>query len=254
MSECVRPWHRGPRRSGRSPRVPGDGRSTDCLRDLGYVSARAVLDRPGGRTGYRVARPPPLSLPRLPVPVRRLLLGCPPGRRAHRRTQSLAPSRPFDTPYPPWSSLPPLVSAPTTQGSEPRENSMPNQAAAIRQNSPGLVSPSTITSSTDASNSVRPRGVGTNIAAQHPNQNLATWTIWAGGPDRPTWTVTASPHIPSSLLAGLAESLAQETGTRQAQPDREHQTLTSKGPPRPQTRHKAQPARKQEAAADHAAA
>ncbi|KPI02834.1 protein of unknown function DUF317 [Actinobacteria bacterium OK074] len=62
------------------------------------------------------------------------------------------------------------------------------------------------------------------FAAQHPNQNLATWTIWAGpGPDRPTWTVTASPHIPSSLPAGLSESLAQETGMRQVQPGREHQ-------------------------------
>ncbi|RZU14396.1 DUF317 domain-containing protein [Streptomyces sp. BK239] len=61
------------------------------------------------------------------------------------------------------------------------------------------------------------------FAAQHPNQNLATWTIWAGpGPDQPTWAITASPHTPSSLLAGLSESLAQETGTRQVQLGREH--------------------------------
>ncbi|MGW1876018.1 DUF317 domain-containing protein [Streptomyces sp. NPDC001975] len=67
------------------------------------------------------------------------------------------------------------------------------------------------------------------LAAQHPNQSLATWTIWAGpGPDRPTWTVTASPHTPSSLLAGLSESLAHQTGTRQAQPGREHQSVRTR--------------------------
>ncbi len=56
------------------------------------------------------------------------------------------------------------------------------------------------------------------FTAQHPSQNMATWTIWAGpGPDRPTWAITASPHTPSSLLANLSEALAHETGTRQAQ-------------------------------------
>ncbi|MDX3616493.1 DUF317 domain-containing protein [Streptomyces europaeiscabiei] len=55
------------------------------------------------------------------------------------------------------------------------------------------------------------------FTAQHPNQNLVTWTVWAGpDPDRPTWTITASPHTPSSLLADLSETLAHETGTRRA--------------------------------------
>ncbi|MFJ6574070.1 DUF317 domain-containing protein [Streptomyces sp. NPDC091292] len=62
------------------------------------------------------------------------------------------------------------------------------------------------------------------LTAQHP-QNPAAWTIWAGtGPDRPTWAITASPNTPSSLLAGLAETLTQETGTRQVQPGREPTT------------------------------
>lgn len=53
------------------------------------------------------------------------------------------------------------------------------------------------------------------FAAQHPGQNLATWTVWAGpGPDRPTWALTASPHTPSSLLADLSETLTHGTGTR----------------------------------------
>ncbi|WP_244809072.1 DUF317 domain-containing protein [Streptomyces sp. So13.3] len=53
------------------------------------------------------------------------------------------------------------------------------------------------------------------FAAQHPTRNLATWTIWAGpNPDHPTWTLTASPHTPSTLLADLAENLAHGTGTR----------------------------------------
>lgn len=57
------------------------------------------------------------------------------------------------------------------------------------------------------------------FAAQHPQPTLATWTVWAGpGPDRPTWTLTASPHTPSSLLAGLSENLAQGVGTRQTHP------------------------------------
>ncbi|MFJ6438663.1 DUF317 domain-containing protein [Streptomyces sp. NPDC091416] len=56
------------------------------------------------------------------------------------------------------------------------------------------------------------------FTAQHPSQNLATWTIWAGpDPDRPTWTITASPHTPSSLLSDLSETLAHETGLRRPQ-------------------------------------
>ncbi|WP_306801502.1 DUF317 domain-containing protein [Streptomyces sp. T12] len=70
------------------------------------------------------------------------------------------------------------------------------------------------------------------FAAQHPNQNLATWTIWASpGPERPTWAITASRHTPSSLLTGLAETLAQKTGTRQAQPGREHRTRLAASAP-----------------------
>jgi hypothetical protein len=69
------------------------------------------------------------------------------------------------------------------------------------------------------------------LAAQHP-QNPATWTIWAGtGPDRPTWAITASPHTPSSLLAGLSEALAQETGTRQVQPRGEPRTRIAASAP-----------------------
>ncbi|MGV9643670.1 DUF317 domain-containing protein [Streptomyces sp. NPDC003514] len=73
------------------------------------------------------------------------------------------------------------------------------------------------------------------FTAQHPNPNLATWTIWAGpGPDRPTWAITASPHAPGSLLAGLSETLAQETGTRQVQPGREYGArLTASAPAAP---------------------
>ncbi|WP_327370578.1 DUF317 domain-containing protein [Streptomyces sp. NBC_01217] len=57
------------------------------------------------------------------------------------------------------------------------------------------------------------------FTAQHPSQNLATWTVWAGpDPDRPTWTLTASPHTPSSLLVDLSETLAHETGLRRPQP------------------------------------
>ncbi|MER6461700.1 DUF317 domain-containing protein [Streptomyces sp. NPDC001228] len=50
------------------------------------------------------------------------------------------------------------------------------------------------------------------FAAHQPNSNLTTWTIWAGPSiDHPTWTVTASPHTPSSLLAGLSDALAHDT-------------------------------------------
>ncbi len=55
------------------------------------------------------------------------------------------------------------------------------------------------------------------FAAQTPHSTLATWTVWAGPSiDHPTWTLMASPHTPSSLLANLAEGLAHGTGTRQA--------------------------------------
>ncbi|MFI1677384.1 DUF317 domain-containing protein [Streptomyces sp. NPDC020607] len=62
------------------------------------------------------------------------------------------------------------------------------------------------------------------FAAQHPNHTLATWTVWAGtSPDHSTWTVTASPHTPSSLMANLSETLAYASGTRQVQTTtREH--------------------------------
>ncbi|MFF7476761.1 DUF317 domain-containing protein [Streptomyces sp. NPDC008092] len=70
------------------------------------------------------------------------------------------------------------------------------------------------------------------FTAQDPNQNLATWSIWAGpGPDRPTWTITASLHTPSSLLADLSETLAHETGTRQTHPGREHKTRLAASAP-----------------------
>ncbi|MFC5218928.1 DUF317 domain-containing protein [Streptomyces coerulescens] len=57
------------------------------------------------------------------------------------------------------------------------------------------------------------------FTAQHPSQNLATWTVWVG-PDRdgPTWAVTASPHTPSALLADRSETLVHETGLRRPQP------------------------------------
>ncbi|WP_432012612.1 DUF317 domain-containing protein [Streptomyces cucumeris] len=66
------------------------------------------------------------------------------------------------------------------------------------------------------------------FSAQHPSQNIATWTIWADrSPDqgRPAWAITASPHTPAPLLADLSHTLAHETGTRQTHPaDREHRT------------------------------
>ncbi|MET8561324.1 DUF317 domain-containing protein [Streptomyces flaveolus] len=56
------------------------------------------------------------------------------------------------------------------------------------------------------------------FTAQHPSQNLATWTVWAGAdPERPAWTLTASPHTPSPLLADLSESLVHGTATRSPQ-------------------------------------
>ncbi|MGQ4436398.1 MULTISPECIES: DUF317 domain-containing protein [unclassified Streptomyces] len=58
------------------------------------------------------------------------------------------------------------------------------------------------------------------FTAQHPTQNLATWTIWAGpGAHRPTWALTASPSTPSSLLASLSETVAHGVGPRQRHPE-----------------------------------
>ncbi|MEU6172396.1 DUF317 domain-containing protein [Streptantibioticus parmotrematis] len=69
------------------------------------------------------------------------------------------------------------------------------------------------------------------LTAQHP-QNPATWTIWAGAnPDLPTWVITPSSHAPGALLAGLAETLAQETGRRQVQPGRKHGARLTASPP-----------------------
>ncbi|MFD4508597.1 DUF317 domain-containing protein [Streptomyces sp. NPDC058457] len=62
--------------------------------------------------------------------------------------------------------------------------------------------------------------------------HLATWPVWAApGPDRPTWAITASPHTPRWLPTDLSESLAHETGTRQAQPGREHKTRLAASTP-----------------------
>ncbi|MEU6553677.1 DUF317 domain-containing protein [Streptomyces sp. NPDC046915] len=67
------------------------------------------------------------------------------------------------------------------------------------------------------------------FAAQTPNSPLATWTLWAGPSiDCPTWTVTASPYTPSSLLADLAEDLAHGTATHQPNAAR-HQRCTRLG-------------------------
>ncbi|MGP3756873.1 DUF317 domain-containing protein [Streptomyces sp. IBSNAI001] len=56
------------------------------------------------------------------------------------------------------------------------------------------------------------------LTAQQP-QNLATWTVWGGtDPDRPAWTLTASPYTPSTLLANLSENLAHGIGTNRNPP------------------------------------
>ncbi|MEU1293773.1 DUF317 domain-containing protein [Streptomyces sp. NPDC005840] len=70
------------------------------------------------------------------------------------------------------------------------------------------------------------------FTAQHPSQNQATWTVWAGtSPDhRPTWSITASPQTPSSLIADLSECLAHENGTRQVQQGRELKTTLTSTP------------------------
>ncbi|MFI6103063.1 DUF317 domain-containing protein [Streptomyces sp. NPDC051310] len=65
------------------------------------------------------------------------------------------------------------------------------------------------------------------FAAQHPNQSLATWTVWAGpGSDRPAWALTASPHVPSSLLADLSGTLATGSAPARPPPRRPHATRT----------------------------
>ncbi|MCZ4126148.1 DUF317 domain-containing protein [Streptomyces sp. H39-S7] len=71
------------------------------------------------------------------------------------------------------------------------------------------------------------------FAAQHPTHTLTTWTVWASpDPDHPTWTLTASPRTPSSLLANLSENLAHGTGTRQIQvTGRDRRTSLATTPP-----------------------
>ncbi|MET8577356.1 DUF317 domain-containing protein [Streptomyces sp. NPDC005012] len=52
------------------------------------------------------------------------------------------------------------------------------------------------------------------FAAQHPDKALTTWTAWASaGPTQLLWTLTASTHTPTPLLAALTETLATGTGT-----------------------------------------
>ncbi|MFF3979704.1 DUF317 domain-containing protein [Streptomyces sp. NPDC001828] len=72
------------------------------------------------------------------------------------------------------------------------------------------------------------------LSAQHAH-NSTVWSIWAGSaPNQPTWAITASPHAPSSLLATLTETLAQETDTRAAKPGRKHGAdLTANAPAAP---------------------
>ncbi|MFJ1656781.1 DUF317 domain-containing protein [Streptomyces sp. NPDC088337] len=79
------------------------------------------------------------------------------------------------------------------------------------------------------------------FAAQKSSGPLATWTIWAGPSiDHPTWTITASPYTPSSLLADLSENLAHGTGPRAYGPVKEkhpaHLTTALTGPPPEQPR------------------
>ncbi|MEU9344136.1 DUF317 domain-containing protein [Streptomyces sp. NPDC048278] len=71
------------------------------------------------------------------------------------------------------------------------------------------------------------------FTAHQPNNNLTTWTLWSGpSTDHRTWTVTASPYTPSSLLADLSETLAHDTGTRHAQPARRtRKTSLTTSPP-----------------------
>ncbi len=73
------------------------------------------------------------------------------------------------------------------------------------------------------------------VTARHPRQNLATWTFQVDpDADRPGWTIAASPHTPSSLLADLCETIAQTTGARQTQPVREYSShLAARAPAGP---------------------
>ncbi|MET8721455.1 DUF317 domain-containing protein [Streptomyces misionensis] len=70
------------------------------------------------------------------------------------------------------------------------------------------------------------------LAALH-SQSPGTWTIWAGtDPVRPTWTITASTHTPSALVAALSENLAHGTGVRSAQtPGHERKRAPDIAPP-----------------------
>lgn len=85
------------------------------------------------------------------------------------------------------------------------------------------------------------------FAALQPNSTLATWTLWAGPSlDHSTWSLAASPHTPSSLLADLTENLAQGTGTRQPTTPARHRRTTSptrRAIPAPTTEHAASRAR-----------
>ncbi|MFE3645871.1 DUF317 domain-containing protein [Streptomyces sp. NPDC059169] len=70
------------------------------------------------------------------------------------------------------------------------------------------------------------------FVAQTRHSTLATWTVWAGPSiDHPTWTLTASPNTPSSLLADLTEDLAHGTGTRQPSAARTARARLSSTPP-----------------------
>ncbi|MFG3126810.1 DUF317 domain-containing protein [Streptomyces tendae] len=71
------------------------------------------------------------------------------------------------------------------------------------------------------------------FAAQNTNSALVTWNVWAGPSiDHPTWTLTASPTTPSSLLGGLSENLVNGIGTRQMQAtDRGRTTSLDATPP-----------------------
>ncbi|MGW6742866.1 DUF317 domain-containing protein [Streptomyces sp. NPDC055025] len=78
------------------------------------------------------------------------------------------------------------------------------------------------------------------FAAQNPNRTLATWTAWAGPSlNHATWSITASPYTPSSLLADLTETLTLRSGTGTGRPHtsaHEHQTALGSAPaPTPKT-------------------
>ncbi|WP_344575222.1 DUF317 domain-containing protein [Streptomyces lunalinharesii] len=75
------------------------------------------------------------------------------------------------------------------------------------------------------------------FAAQRPNGALPTWLLWAGPAiDHPTWEIAASTHTPSTLLADLAETLAQGAITRPTadlSPPAHHHTASPPVPPAP---------------------